>query len=118
MKAFLKVCVVLACVVFVLAASPLTACDRVSAFGSGFGSCAAVQAFAVPAVQAQAVFAQPVYQTQQVVQVPVQAPVVFQSAYAVQSFAVAHHPVVQQVNVVRNRQPRVTRSVAKVRTRR
>lgn len=117
MKAFLKVCVVLVCVVFVLAASPLSACDRVSAFSSGFGSCG-VQAFAVPAVQAQAVFAQPVYQTQQVVQVPVQAPVVFQSAYAVQSFAVAHHPVVQQVNVVRNRQPRVTRSVAKVRTRR
>ncbi len=103
------------CGLMVLAASPLTACDRVQAFG--FGSCAAVQSFALPAVQAQAVFAQPVYQTQQVVQVPVQAPVVFQSAYAVQSFAVAH-PVVQQVNVVRNRQPRVTRSVAKVRTRR
>ena len=116
MKAFLKVCVVLACVVFVLAASQLMACDRVSACGSGFGSCG-VQAFAVPAVQAQAVFAAPTYQTQQVVQVPVQAPVVFQSAYAVSSFAVAQ-PVVQQVNVVRNRQPRVTRSVAKVRTRR
>lgn len=90
-----------------------------------------VQVFQAPAVQTSAVFAQPVcavqsfqavqqpvYQTQQVVQVPVQAPVVFQQAYAVQAFAVAQHPVVQQVNVVRNRQPRVTRSVAKVRTRR
>lgn len=86
MKWFLAVLSVL-----ILAASPLKACDRVQAFSAGVGHCA-VQSFAVPTVQAQAVFAAPTYATQQVVQVPVQAPVTYQQAFAV--------PVVQQVHAV------------------